>query len=141
MYIDTSCIVAFIVPEPKTDLVNSKMVDAGSAGISNLTQVEFISAINKKVRMQIMTNKEASIAVAEFERLVSQGYLRTITFGSNHFERASFILKTTSLPLRTLDALHLSICSIEKHYLFTFDEIFTQAAQEFGIPVVDYESG
>lgn len=138
MYVDTSCLVAFFIPEVNTDIANSTILDANDIYVSSLTRVEFISALNKKMRMKTLSRREIDIVTAEFEKQIRNGVLTQTDFEVKHFKQAESFLKSTTLPLLSLDALHLSICFLQNFTLFTFDEVLSKAAEEFSIPVASY---
>ncbi|MEX0721736.1 MAG: type II toxin-antitoxin system VapC family toxin [Balneolaceae bacterium] len=138
MYIDTSSLVAFYVPEKNTDIVNSIVMNSELVQVSTLTHVEFISAVNKKFRIGTMTKKEVTAAIDEFERQVLQKIITELDFEHQHFDSAAMILKQTSYPLRTLDALHLAICFINKSSILSFDRVLVEAAKEFDIKAIEY---
>jgi predicted nucleic acid-binding protein len=134
----TSSLVAFYVPENQTEIVNQLFLDADEVMISSLTKVEFISALKKKLRMKTMTQKEINAAVNEFEELIRQQLFKFHTIGQKNFDIASTILKQTKLPLRTLDAIQLSVCFESKLSLLSFDKVLTKAAKEFEIQNINY---
>lgn len=138
MYVDTSCLVAFFIPEIHTEKANSVILEAQELHISSLTKVEFISALNKKLRMGTIDSGDAELSSSEFERQINERIFIKHHFEVQHFRRAEIMLKQTTLPLLSLDSLHLSICFLQRQPLFTFDEVLAKAAKEFGIEVIPY---
>ncbi len=54
-YIDTSVLVAYYCPEPLSDQVEAILLNTERPAISQLTEVEFISALTRKIRGQMLT--------------------------------------------------------------------------------------
>lgn len=136
MYVDTSCLVAFFIPEINTNIAHSTIINASKINISSLTKMEFISAMNKKYRMGTLSKKEIEMVTSELEKQIRNGIITQNEIQFNHFKQAESFLKRTKLALLSLDALHLSVCFLENLPLFTFDKVLSDAAEEFGITVV-----
>ncbi len=51
MYIDTSCLVAYYLPEPSSKRVQQQIQISVRVTISFITEIELLSAINKKIRV------------------------------------------------------------------------------------------
>lgn len=52
-YIDTSVIVAYYCPEPMSEAVEELIIEIKQPAISHLTEIEFASAISRKIREKI----------------------------------------------------------------------------------------
>ncbi|HET8864598.1 MAG TPA: type II toxin-antitoxin system VapC family toxin [Gracilimonas sp.] len=136
MYVDTSSLVAFYVPEEKTETVSLLFQEADEIVVSSLTEVEFISAVNKKLRMNTMTQAESEAAINEFEDQMRKQLISVYTLHQKNYDIAASILKETELPLRALDVLHLSVCYEGKLPILSFDKILLKAAEELEIGIV-----
>lgn len=75
---------------------------------------------------------------SEIERQINERIFVEHHFEPQHFRQAETFLKQTNLPLLSLDALHLSICFLQRLSIFTFDEVLGKAAKEFGIDIINY---
>ncbi|MDN5872278.1 MAG: hypothetical protein L0H73_16370 [Nitrococcus sp.] len=64
------------------------------------------------------------------------GFYHVIALEQPHFAKAVHLLDTATVPLRTLDALHLSIALSEGIGLITADRCLSDAAQEIAHPCV-----
>jgi hypothetical protein len=65
-YIDTSIIVAYYYPEPLSEKVDAFLSTQVRPSISALTELEFFSAISKKVREGALDIKDATRIKAKF---------------------------------------------------------------------------
>jgi len=136
MYIDTSCLVAYYLPEPQSDFVQSTLQVTERRIISQLVQVEFISALKKKQRMGELSAKDANKTFNLFKNHIKDDVYELIPLKPENYTIAEFIIKTTNQPLRTLDALHLGCVYSESLMLFSFDDVLNTAAEELGLEVV-----
>jgi predicted nucleic acid-binding protein len=137
MYIDTSCLVAFYVPEKLTPRIDALITNADVVSISAITKIEFLSALNKKNRMGLFPPKESQIVFQEFKNHVSKGYYKLIEINSLHFRNASNLLLQTENALRSLDAIHLGIVQAESIPIATNDTILQNAATEFNVVTIE----
>jgi predicted nucleic acid-binding protein len=136
MYIDTSCLVAFYVPERLTPRIDTLITNADVVSISAITEIELLSALNKKTRMDLFTSEETQIVFQKFKDHVSKGYYKRIEINSQHFRNASNLLLQTENALRSLDAIHLGIVQAESIPIATNDTILQNAATEFKVDTI-----
>jgi predicted nucleic acid-binding protein len=137
MYIDTSCLVAFYVSEKLSTRIDTLITNADTVSISAITEIELLSALNKKTRMDLFTSEESQIVFQEFKGHVSEGYYKQIEINSLHFRNASNLLRRTDHALRSLDAIHLGIVQEENIAIATNDTILQNAAKEFNIETIE----
>lgn len=136
MYIDTSCLVAYYTPEPQSDYVQRTLQATERRIISQLVQVEFISALRKKKRMGELSEKDANKTFNLFKNHIKDSVYNVISLEPENYTIAEFIIKTTNQPLRTLDALHLGCVYSESLPIFSFDDVLNTTAEELGLEVV-----
>ena len=137
IYIDTSCLIPYYFDETFSSNVQKLFESNHAFFISELTILEFYSAARKKVRIGHTTESEVKKVFRFFDLHVNQELYSVLNLAQNHFDRASNIVKTTENSLRSLDALHLGIAYSENLSVFSYDKIFNQAAEEFGINVYE----
>ncbi len=137
MYIDTSCLVAYYLPEPKSDYVQDKIQNLNRVSISSITEIEMLSAIRKKQRMGELTEDDGFTAYNLFKKHVKNGLFEILELNASVFRASEYILRNSNNPLRTLDALHLGTVVEHKTAIFTFDEILLKAARESKIKAVN----
>lgn len=135
MYIDTSCLVAYYLPEPKSDYVQDTLQNLSRICISNIAEIEMLSAIRKKQRMEELSIDHGFKAYNLFKTHIKNGLFEILELNSAVFKTSELVLRNSSLPLRTLDALHLGSAVEYKTAIFTFDNILLKAAKEIKIEI------
>ena len=132
-YIDTSLLVAYYCPETFSRAAQHEVDKDADPTISQLTQVEFCSALGTKVRTGEMAAEAARRVLACFRMHCSDGDYRIVHIGSREYAAASEWLATLTTPLRTLDALHLAAAFANGLTLVTADKDLAKAAGHFGV--------
>ena len=132
-YIDTSVLVAYYCPEPISEAVERLLQRVKNPSISSLTEVELVSAISGKIR-------EKELSVADGNRIVNQyrsqrksAILPLINLTEAHFQTAFSMLSRFNPPLKTLDALHLSVAIVNELVIVTADRQLKNAAKHLGV--------
>lgn len=136
MYIDTSCLVAYYLPEQKSSVVQENIHSADQVVISLLTDIEMLSAIRKKERMGNISAKDADEVFQLYKNHRENGLYKVVELTPPIFKASEFILQSTSNALRTLDALHLGIAQAKKFELFSFDQTLIDSARELNIKTI-----
>lgn len=137
MYIDTSSLVAYYLPEQKSKIAQQIISGADRVQISQLTDVEMLSALNKKVRMQKVSKEKSDETFRLFREQQKQGLFESFDLTESVFKASELILRTTSNPLRALDAIHLGLSYEYGMELFSFDNLLVKTAEEFNIPTIE----
>jgi len=132
-YIDTSVLVAYYYPEALSDSVQIFLREQVQPAVSTLTEVEFFSAIAKKVRTDELDRRDGNRILSKFLAHWGGNFFSIISVELQHWRLARDWIGLFSTPLRTLDALHLSIASIEDLVLVTSDQQLAQAADTLGV--------
>ena len=128
-YIDTSVIVAYYCPEAiSSEVQNLLRSQTEQPALSFLTEVEFTSAISRKVRMNELGPVDANRILTKFTSHTEAGLYRIIPLEKAHYQLAKGWISLLTTPLRTLDALHLAIASSEELQVVTSDESLFKAA-------------
>ena len=133
MYIDTSCLVAYYLPEEKSSLVQKKIHTANEVTVSFLTDIEMLSAIRKKERMNHISLAQADEAFQLYKSHRSSGLFKVTELTPAVFKASEFILQSTDTALRTLDAIHLGLAYQNKLVLFSFDQVLVKTARQLNI--------
>lgn len=136
MYIDTSCLVAYYIPEERSDYVQRMIRSSELVSISYLTEIEMLSAIKKKQRMNELSADDGFQAYKLFKDHVKNRLYEFAELSPTVFSASEFILQKSKVPLRTLDAIHLGVVYEYHMELFTFDDVLLKAANEFRINAV-----
>ncbi len=103
--------------------------------VSDLVEVEFFSALARKVRAREMSVADGTRAGAQFLNHLHMGLYTRIAVQRRHYETARGWLVRFTLPLRALDALHLALADGERLRLATTDQDLSRSARSLGVAV------
>jgi predicted nucleic acid-binding protein len=106
-YVDTSVLAAYYFPEPLSLAVEHTLRNLSSLMSSELTPVEFASAISRKVREMTLSRESAARLIAQFEAHLADGYYEILSLKAHDYHLAQSWLRPLTGTLRTLDVLHL----------------------------------
>lgn len=136
-YLDTSAVLAFLLPEPATALVTRAIAGTASSDrcLSPWTAVEVASALGIKVRMRALTAAEAATVLHAF-RLDLRPACRLEVVEPSDFPAAEALLERIELGLRAGDALHLAVARRLGEPLLTLDRRMAAAAHRLGLQLV-----
>ncbi len=135
IYIDTSVLVAYYCPEKISDQVEKILVEASNPAISQLTEVELSSALARKIRENALFQEDAKTILSIFRSHIDDASYVYLPIQPKHFSAAMKWITEFNTPLRTLDALHLSIAAQNKAPLLTADIKFAESAKTLGLEV------
>ena len=133
VYVDTSVLVAYYCPEPLSEKVQAFLLEQDRPALSSLTEVEFFSAVARKVRTEEIGKADANRIIAQFSAHLDTGLYALLPVHNDHWRFARGLIGLFTTPLRTLDALHLAIASAEGLPLVTSDRALHQATQALGV--------
>ena len=133
LYIDTSILAAYYCPEPLSEAVERFITASKQPAISQLTEVELVSAVAKKVREKYLAQRGALQIINEFQSHVDQGLFHRIPLEVKHYQMAKTWLARFSTPLRTLDALHLAVAAASNAIIVTADRRLARSARRLGL--------
>jgi predicted nucleic acid-binding protein len=134
VYLDTSVLAAYYCPEALSAKAEKALRRSDRPAISALVEVEFASAVAKKVREGGLSRADASRIVSQFDKHIATGYYERLPVESSHYEVAREWIGQFLAPLRTLDALHLAVCFAHDAILLTADAGLAKAAHTFRVP-------
>jgi predicted nucleic acid-binding protein len=137
IYLDTSAVVPYYVPENLSNIVERLLQQQEDQPIiSQLVEVELFSALSRRVRMSELSRNDALAITELFKNHINEGLYRLVLLENQHYHLARDWIARFDLPLRTLDALHLAVSSINNLYLVTADDRLAQSATVLGIDVL-----
>ena len=136
IYVDTSLLLPAYVPEANSDLANSVLEASSPIVISDLTVAEFRVGLARKVKLGILTIPQAEVVRATFDSHLAEGRLQRHTLRPSHSEAAGDLAWSSTVMLRTLDALHLAVAMSLAAPLATFDGRLADAARAFSWKVL-----
>jgi len=134
LYADTSALLPYYRSEPASSAIESLLLEqTRPVLISDLTRVEFASALARWVRMAELTESQANRVESAFYEDVSERRFQLVAITRAHYERATHWLLMRRTGLRTLDAVHLACAEASEACLLTLDDTLFAAAQFLGV--------
>ena len=134
-YLDTSALLPYYREEKASkaiqDFLSSLRIPVG---ISDLTGVEFASALSRWIRMKEITEAQAGLVENAFAEDTRSGLFRRLSITTKHYRQAQKWISSGKTALRTLDALHLACCFGAGMKTVTCDEVLASSADVLGVP-------
>jgi uncharacterized protein len=139
LYVDSSALAKLYVPEPESERLDAFLRGRLGLMISELAITEVLSAVARRRREGGLRPKLANqIRDAVLADADSGSFARLHLDPAVHREAERLVLGMASLPLRTLDALHLALAfSGAATHILTFDRRMREAAVQSGLNVID----
>ncbi len=134
-YLDTSVLVALYIPEFKSSEIQSFVSGNGKTAISSLCEIEFSSAISRRVRMNEISRKDGSIIISQFQLHIKKRIFQTFPVTQAEYDLACNWIGNFETTLRFPDALHLAIAFSNRLELFTADTALAQSAEKLDIKI------
>jgi len=132
-YLDTSVLVALYIPEPASAKVQKYLARLRTTAISGLTEVEFHSAIARRVRMKDLAREDAMKLASLFKLHVEDHVYRMIPVEQSEYGLARDWLASFRTSLRTLDAMHLAVAFSNDFTIVTADKDLARSAKHLGV--------
>ena len=136
-YLDTSALAKWYLNESGSEVFVSFLQSLDSAVISSLTLTEMRSLLSRRRRTGDLTAELESLLSAAFLEDIDRGWLQRYPVdGARFTEARNLIGRYPHLPLRTLDALHLTLASQAGiPILTTADAVMAETASLMGLAV------
>ena len=132
VYLDASALVKLFVPEEESDALNQELAGLTDVIVSDLALSEMASALGRRTREQRLTRDEAQRLYREASKLHASSHRAELTPPIHR--RAERLMLSLTIPLRTLDALHLATAlDAEAATIVTFDPRLREAATSQGL--------
>jgi uncharacterized protein len=135
IYLDTSVLAPFYWTEALSTSVLNLFQQHETLVISELSEVELLSALSRRVRMQEIDLADANTIADRFQAHLDARFYTRITLTSRHYQIAKNWMQQFDTPLRTLDALHLAIASELNVPIITADIGLAKSARRFHLQV------
>jgi PIN domain. len=137
VYLDTSALVKRYLPERNSAAFETYFSELAPAHISRLTLVELRSTFARKRRQARLNPAQEAAAMNEVRIDIQNGLLTVVPSTDADFIEAFRLMdELTTLPLRTLDALHLATASgLGSSIIATADDVMRRAAQQLQLDV------
>ncbi|HLW46910.1 MAG TPA: type II toxin-antitoxin system VapC family toxin [bacterium] len=135
IYADTSILVPYYVPEALSDRVQQFLRQTPDVALSDLGEVEFFSALARKVRERGLTREDAHRVTALFIGHLDGGAYARLELERAAYHMAQNWLGTFDISLRTVDALHLAVAATNAIGIATADMTLVRAGRSLGLTV------
>jgi predicted nucleic acid-binding protein len=133
LYLDTSVIVPLYLSEPRSGAVQRRIAATTRAPvISDLVGLELAAVLSQRVRQRELIRTAALRILELFEEHVSSRRYQRLGLGREHYAAAQEYIKVHDVPLRTVDALHLTVSQRSGCLMVTADRQLFRAAVEIG---------
>ncbi|MHC5822998.1 MAG: type II toxin-antitoxin system VapC family toxin [Nostoc sp.] len=136
IYLDTSIIAPLYWTEALSNAVEQLLLNETEIGLSQLVEVELVSALSRRVRMREISQQDAIAIVERFQADLNSEFYTKIAVETVHYNLARDWISRFDTPLRTLDALHLAIAFQNNIPLVTADETLATSAEVLGVEVL-----
>ena len=135
IYLDTSVLAPFYWTEAMSTPVADLFQQSQTLIISELSEVEFMSALSRRVRMKEIERADAIAIVNQFQIHIAIGLYEKLPITSQHYQIAQSWIQNFDTPLRTLDALHLAVAHEHQVPLITADIGLARSAGSLNVNV------
>jgi len=107
--------------------------------VSALTEVEFYSAVSRKVREKALDRRDATRITSTFIGHLDGGYYSFLPVEIHHYRLARDWIGMFRFALKTLDALHLAISSSQGLDIVTSDQGLFKSAKALSLNAIFLE--
>jgi uncharacterized protein len=134
-YVDTSVVVAALVPEIQTQVALGWIAKQSDAlSISPWVTTEVSSALSRKVRTGRLLEADRNKALREYENLILPA-MSMVSISRDDYLVAARIANDHGVGIRAPDALHLAVAVQRGLTLCTFDKHLVEGAKSLGYAV------
>lgn len=139
-YLDTSALAKWYLPEPRSEEFEAFVLQQPLLLISHLTICEMRSLLARRRRMGDLDTEEEDAVWNTFLKDRADGVFIILPMGDAHLLAATELIgKLMDCPLRTLDALHLTIASqAGATSVASADKVMLRAARSLQLAVHDF---
>ena len=138
LFVDTSALVKLYYPEPGSQRVEEKILKYRYILISELSVVEFASALMKKKRQGEINEEDRALIWESFQRDLGANNVTVISLESEEYVVASKLISDHGgRGLRTLDSLQLAAATKIEHVdILTEGAVLSEIAAEMELRVI-----
>jgi len=136
LYVDTSLLAAYYCPEVLSEKAEIFLTTHSPLAISNLTELEMFSALSRKVRGKELNRAAASRISAKFLSHLDGRFYTCFSVQTQHVRLAHDWIGQFNTDLKSLDAIHLAVASLEGLSLVTADRNLAGSAKILAMDVV-----
>jgi predicted nucleic acid-binding protein len=135
-YVDTSLLVAYYCPEALSEKAEIFLTSQFPLSISTLTELEVFSAVSRKVREKGLNRTAARRILAKFLSHMEGRFYTCFSVETQHVRLARDWIGQFNTRLKSLDALHLAVASLEGLTLVTADQDLAESAKILSMDVL-----
>lgn len=132
-YVDISCLGSYYIEKVHTKKVQDILQSDEFPVVSSLTEVEFHSMLNKKLRMHHINSDQQKRIIDKFNEHLRAGLFEMLPLTGSVYHTARWVLSKTEHPIRTLDSLHLAFSIPNRLILFSTDKVLLDAVQDLKV--------
>ena len=139
-YLDTSALAKWYLNEAGSEVFVEFLQWLDSAVISSLSVTEMRSLLSRRRRIGDLSVELESVLFAALLEDIDRGWLQRYPLDDARFaEATNLIARYPEHPLRTLDALHLTVAAdLAVSIVATADGVMADAALSMGLQVVRF---
>ncbi|HTT05734.1 MAG TPA: type II toxin-antitoxin system VapC family toxin [Steroidobacteraceae bacterium] len=139
IYLDSSALAKLYLPEDESDRLDTLLQGRRGLTISHLAITEVLSAVAGRKREGLINAEQALQIRDALLADADSGVFELLNLDPTvHREAERLLLSTDSIPLRTLDALHVALAlSGSTSHVITFDARMRTVALQVGLRVVE----
>ena len=139
-YLDTSALAKLYLNEAGSEAFVEFLQGLDSAVISSLSVTEMRSLLSRRRRMGDLSVELESVLFAALLDDIDRGWLQRYPLDDARFaEATNLIARYPEHPLRTLDALHLTVAAdLAVSIVATADGVMADAALSMGLQVARF---
>jgi predicted nucleic acid-binding protein len=134
-YVDTSLLVPYYCPEPMSEKAEIFLTSHSPLIISTLAELEIFSAVSRKVREKDLNRPAARRILAKFLFHLDGHFFACLPVATQHLRLARDWIGQFNTGLRSLDALHLAVASLEGLTMVTADRDLAEFARILSLDV------
>ena len=141
MYLDSAIILKLLVREPESEWFGKNLIEH-KFETSELALVEVRSALLSRERGGYITPREGVAAGGKFVSMIESEFICLLPLDRSTLERASAIQHACHphIPLKTLDALHVATCDLNRcDAMSATDGRIRAACKQLGIALMPRE--
>jgi len=139
-YVDTSLLAAYYCPEALSEKAEIFLTTHSPLFISTLTEMEMFSAMSRKVRGKELNRATARRILAKFLSHLDGRFYTCFSVETQHIRLARDWIGQFNTSLKSLDALHVAVASLEGLKLVTADRDLAESAKILGMDVMFIEA-
>lgn len=137
LYLDTSCLLKLLFPEPETLATAKQVAKEQSVVVTSLARLEALVQIEGRRIGGLFSARQAGAVVKALDALLQQSPYEFVRMPRDVIDLAEQQLKKRTAHCRTLDRLHLSAMqSLGLNRILTNDKVQWQAAVALGFQAI-----